>query len=563
MNAFFGRKWIVLIQALPRRERFFVWGLIGVFSIGLVVWMVALYLSSTMPIPKAGGKYVEGIVGQPAYINPLLSQTSEADADLSALVYDGLFVHDVNGQPVPRLAESFSVSPDGKEYTVKLRENVQFQDGTPFSAEDVLFTLHAIQDPAYRSPLRQNWLGVDMTAPDDHTVVFSLKKSYFGFLENLTVGILPKHVWQSILPEKFALAESNLMPVGEGPYQFSDLKKDAEGNILWYELKANETYFEGRPYIDTINFRFYPDEDALITAYKQGEVMGMASIRSARMEELSQKKSTSLHSMNLPRAFSVFFNTTKNAAVAFDEVREALALATDREMLVRDVLSGRGVVATTPFLPFMRGYDGAIAAQRFDLDRANALLDENGWKRGDDGIRVKKDIRLEFTLLVPEWSELKKTADELQSMWEKVGAQVTVTPQDIATLQQNRIRPREYDALLFGQASLADPDPYSFWHSKEREDPGLNLSSLNEQAVDDDLLQAREILDPAARSERYADFQTVFLKENPAIFLYSPAYLYVTTDRLQGIAVQTIDIPSDRFARVHEWYLNTKRVWKK
>jgi ABC-type transport system substrate-binding protein len=146
------------------------------------------------------------------------------------------------------------------------------------------------------------------------------------------------------------------MPVGEGPYQFSDLKKDAEGNILWYELKANETYFEGRPYIDTINFRFYPDEDALITAYKQGEVMGMASIRSARMEELSQKKSTSLYSMNLPRAFSVFFNTMKNAAIAFDEVCEALALATDRETLVRDVLSGRGAIATTPFLPFMRAH---------------------------------------------------------------------------------------------------------------------------------------------------------------------------------------------------------------
>jgi peptide/nickel transport system substrate-binding protein len=561
-NIFLEKKWIVLIQALPRRERFFAWGLIVVSAVGLLAWLIALYISATMPIPKAGGKYIEGIVGQPAYINPLLSQTSESDADLSALVYAGLFVHDASGQPMPRLAESFALSSDGKEYTVKLRENIRFQDGTPMTVDDVIFTLQAIQDPAYRSPLRQNWQGVEISSPDERTIVFSLKKAYFGFLENLTVGILPKHIWQSIPPEKFALAESNLMPIGAGPYQFSDLKKDAEGNILWYELKANETYFSGRPYIDTFNFRFYPDEDSLFLAYKQGEVMGMASIRAAHIDEVLQKKSTRLHELHLPRAFSVFFNTSKSAAVAFSEVREALSLATDRSAIVRDTLSGRGIVATTPFLPFMNGYDAEISTRNFDMERAKSLLDEKGWKQGDDGVRERQGTRLEFELLVPEWPELERTASQLQGMWEGIGAKVTITTQNIATLQQDRIRPREYHALLFGQASLADPDPYSFWHSKEREDPGLNLSSLDEQAVDDILLQAREITSSEERAGKYADFQRIFLEKNPAIFLYSPSYLYVTTDRIQGIRVETIDMPSDRFGLVSEWYLNTKRVWK-
>ncbi len=554
---------MLVIQALPRRERLFAWGLLALSGVGLLIWIVLLYISSTVPLPKAGGKYVEGIVGQPAYINPLLSQTSEADADLSALVYAGLFVHDAKSTPVPRLAESYSVSDDGKEYTVTLRENLQFQDGTPLSADDVVFTLQAIQDPAYRSPLRQNWQGVGISSPDSRTIVFSLKKSYFGFLENLTVGILPKHVWQSILPEKFALAENNLMPIGAGPYLFSDLKKDAEGNILWYELKANPTYALGRPYIDTITFRFYPDEDALFTAYKQGEVLGMASIRSGKIGELLEKKSTRVHAFQLPRAYSVFFNTTKNVAIAFDEVRNALSLATDREAIVHETLSDRGIVAVTPFLPFMRGFDPNLSLPTYDPEKANALLDENGWKLGEDGIRSKKDVRLEFELLVPKWPELEKTAMELQAMWAKIGAEVHITTQDIATLQQDRIRPREYDALLFGQASLADPDPYSFWHSKEREDPGLNLSSLNEQIVDDALLSARELMNPDERSEKYAVFQKAFLEQNPAIFLYSPTYLYVTTDRLMGITTETIDIPSDRFGSVNEWYLNTRRVWKK
>ena len=554
---------MLVIQALPRRERFFALGLLSLAIIGFFAWLVLLYFSSTVSVPKAGGKYVEGIVGQPAYVNPLLSQTSEADADLSALVYAGLFVHDAESNLIPRLAESFSVSDDGKEYTVWLRENLKFQDGAALTADDVIFTLHAIQDPAYRSPLRQNWQGVEISSPDDRTVVFSLKKSYFGFLENLTVGILPKHIWQSISPEKFALAENNLMPIGAGPYRFSDLKKDAEGNILWYELKANPAYAAGRPHIDTITFRFYPDEDALFAAYKQGEVLGMASIRAGRIGELLEKKSTSVHAFQLPRTYSVFFNTTRNVAIAFDEVRRALSLATDRESILRETLSGHGITAATPFLPFMRGFDSNLSLPSSDLDQANVLLDENGWKMGEDGVRSKKDIRLEFELLVPRWPELEKTAGELQEMWAKAGARVNITTQDIATLQQDRIRPREYDALLFGQASLADPDPYSFWHSKEREDPGLNLSSLNEQAVDEALIQAREIMNPDERSEKYALFQKVFLEQNPAIVLYSPAYLSVTTDRLRGITARTIDIPSDRFALVNEWYLNTKRVWKK
>lgn len=563
MIAFWKKNWILVIAALPRRERLFAWGLLSLAIIGFFVWLVLLYFSSTVSIPKAGGKYVEGIVGQPAYINPLLSQTSEADADLSALVYAGLFVHDGESYPVPRLAESFSVSDDGKEYIVTLRENIRFQDGSSLTAEDVVFTMRAIQDPAYRSPLRQNLQGVEIASPDDRTVVFSLKKSYFGFLENLTVGILPKHIWQSIPPEKFALAENNLMPIGAGPYLFSDLKKDAEGNILWYELKANPTYILGRPYIDTITFRFYPDEDTLFTAYKQGEVLGMASIRSSSIGELAEKKSGSVHAFQLPRAYAVFFNTTRSVAIAFDEVRNALSLSTDREAIVQETLSGRGVVAVTPFLPFMRGFDPNLSLPAFDPDQANALLDENGWKVGEDGVRSKKDVRLEFELLVPRWPELEKTAILLQEMWAKIGARVSITTQDIATLQQDRIRPREYDALLFGQASLADPDPYSFWHSKEREDPGLNLSSFNEQAVDDALVQSRELMNPDERNEKYAVFQKVFLEQNPALFLYSPTYLSVSTDRLRGITTRTIDTPSDRFGSAHEWYLHTKRVWRK
>ncbi|MEI8096891.1 MAG: ABC transporter substrate-binding protein, partial [Candidatus Moraniibacteriota bacterium] len=325
--------------------------------IALLFWLGALYMVSTKSVPKVGGEYTEGIASQPRYINPILSQTSEADADLVELIYSGLFGYDATGNLVKRLAEDYSISSDGKIYTITLRSGAKWHDGEELTADDVVYTIQSIQNPAYKSPLRSNWQSIDVMAPDRYTVIFSLQKPYFGFLENLVVGILPKHIWQNIAPENFFLADYNLAPIGSGPYSFFNSEKDSSGNILSYELRAWNGYFGGAPYISKVVFHFYPDETTLISAYNRKGVLGINSVMPENLSKIEQQKSTHIYNINIPRIFSVFFNVTKNAALANDEVRLALEYATDRETIIREVLSGKGKPAYSALVPFMTGYN--------------------------------------------------------------------------------------------------------------------------------------------------------------------------------------------------------------
>jgi peptide/nickel transport system substrate-binding protein len=544
------------------REKLIVLGLMATVVGGVLFWFGAIYVSLTKPVPAAGGSYTEGVLGQPAYVNPLFSQTSEADADLSRLVYAGLFAYDRNGRIREDMAEGYEISDEGRRYIVRLKRNVKWHDGEAFQADDALFTFRIIQDPAYKSPLRQNWQGVEVEQIDDYTLAFSLRKPYFGFLENLTVGILPKHVWEGIAPEKFVLAERNLSPVGSGPYQFFDLKKDSNGNILSYEIRAFPGYFSERPaYVSKIVFRFYPDEDSLVDAYNRREVAGMGGLTSGKEGSLQDRKSTRVYELRQPRLFAVFFNETKSVPLAQKEVRRALSAATNRQEIVDSVFHGKAVAASSPFLPQMSGYAGQSDAGAFDPEGANRMLEEAGWIMRD-GVREKNGAKLEFVLTVPDWPDLVKTANLLRSQWERVGAKVEVSVLGVSDLQQNVLRPREYQALLFGEATSFVPDPYSFWHSSQKRDPGLNLSLFENKDVDVLLGDARETLDDGERNGMYAEFQRIFAEEMPAVFLYSPSYLYVVNTQVQGIDAESVSAPSQRFQGVTDWYVKTKRVGK-
>lgn len=554
--------WLSLFQALRLRDRLLVSFFIVIGIGALLFWFGALYMASTVPVPERGGEYTEGIAAQPRYINPILSQTSGADADLAQLVYSGLFGYDTSGALMKRLVTDYSVSEDGKLYTVTLRSGAKWHDGEEVTADDVLFTVQAIQNPAYKSPLRASWLSVDAASIDRYTVTFTLKKSYFGFLENLTLGILPKHIWENIAPENFLLADYNLAPIGSGPYSFFDSKQDSSGNMLSYELRAFADYFDGAPYISKVIFHFYPDEAALIDAYNRKEVLGINAVTPDNLSKLEVRKSTRVYEISIPRIFAVFFNKTKSVALAYDEVREALTYATDRDAIIRDVLAGKGIPAHTAFLPFMSGYAVDLSVPGFDLAQANTLLDEKGWKRGEDGIRAKDGAVLEIELTVPDWPELARTADIIRTQWGEAGARVTVKVLGAADLQQNAIRPREYQALLFGEAAMIDSDPYSFWHSSQKNDPGLNLALFDDKNADDILATLREELNPDRQREKYRAFQEILLKENPAVFLYSPSYLYIVNGAVKGIDVKSIDAAAFRLSNIKDWYIDTKRVKK-
>ena len=181
---------------------------------------------------------------------------------------------------------------------------------------------------------------------------------------------------------------------------------------------------------------------------------------------------------------------------------------------------------------------------------------------GSTGFRKKGPNQLSFELVTTDWPELNQTADLLKQQWSKIGANVTVKVLTVSDLQQNYIRTREYDSLLFGQAISFNPDLYSFWHSSQKHDPGLNLSLLDNKDADAALEDLRQQTDDSRRIEDYQKFQDVLAKEVPAIFLFSRNYLYPTNTSLQGMETNNINNPAQRFFDINKWYVKTARILK-
>jgi peptide/nickel transport system substrate-binding protein len=519
-----------------------------------------LHFTKAVAVP--GGEYSEAVVGQPMFVNPILASGNDVDQDLCELIFSSLFKYDENGRLAPDLAESYQVSDDKLTYSIKLKSGVKWHDGEAFSADDVLFTIQAVQDPAFKSPLRQSWQGVGVEAVDDSTINFILPAPYVFFLNNLTVGILPRHIWEGIPPSNFILADYNLRPVGSGPYEFSDIAKDNEGNILNFQLIANDDYYDQKPYIKSFNLSFYFDEDSAIDAYNKKQVFGVGYISPSKISDLKSRRSSNIHSINIPRYYAVFFNQQRSKVMADRDVRKALSMATDRKAIVEQVLKGEGKELFSPIPPGTFGFTDDVKKFDFDAEKANKALDDAGWKKGDDGIRKKNDLVFEINLVTTDWPDLVATADILKAEWEAIGARVNLEELGVSDIQQNVIRPREYDALLFGQVLGIDPDPYAFWHSSQTRDPGLNLSLYSNPDVDKLLEKIRQEADETQRIDDYKKFQQNITDDIPAIFLYSPNYLYVTNGTVQGININSMVTPDKRFSNVEQWYVKTKRVKK-
>lgn len=551
-----------LFQILSHREKITVNALILVATVSLLGSIAGFYLHFTKAVPIFGGEYSEGIIGQPLYVNPILAQGSDADQDLSALVYSGLFKYDSDGKLIPDLAEGYEISDDKLTYTVHLKKDVKWHDGEPFTSDDVLFTIQAVQDPIFKSPLRQNWQGVGIETEDENTVRFILQSPYVFFLNNLSVGILPRHIWEMVAPANFPLAEYNLRPVGTGPFKFSDFEKDADGNILSYDLEANENYFGPKPHIGRVSFSFYFDEDSMLEAYNNKQIFGSSYLSPSRLKDIKSRRSAEVHSISIPRYFAVFLNQQKSKVLADRDVRKALSLATDRKAIVGEVLAGEGKEIYSPIPPGSSGFTDDVKKFEFNIDEAGKTLDAAGWKKGDDGFRKKDNQVLEFKFVTTDWPDLMQTAELLKKQWEAVGVKADYEALALPDIQQNYIRPREYDALLFGQMLGMDPDPLAFWSSSQTRDPGLNLALYSNQDVDKTLEKIRNETDEEKRTELYKKFQQSVADDVPAVFLYSPNYIYVTNKKVQGVKISAMTTPDRRFANVTEWYVKTKRVRK-
>ena len=567
------RQWLQLPRILPYRQRWLARGLALLILASVSLLLTNFILNHTYLQPKAGGNYKEGLIGQPRYINPVLSPTNDADRDLVRLVYSSLFKYDNQGKLIPDLVESYSAEDEGLTYNLSLKKDVLWHDGQSLTANDIIFTVKTIQDPEYQSPLRSIWQNVEVERIDDYQLRFKIKTVYAPFLHNLTFGILPRHLWGGIPAANFPLAEYNLKPIGSGPYQFKKFSKTAKnGKIESIELVRNENYYltvdqePAGPFIEKLIFYFYNNEDKLVEAYQKREIDGLASVSRNNLSRL--KNNFVLHQIKLPLYYAVFFNQTQSKALTDETVRLALAYATDKQIIVEQVLNNQGTVVNSPLLPGCLGYSQETKVYDFALEHANNILEEAGWTEQDeDGIREKEIndelTKLEISLVASDWPEIEQTAQLIKEQWEKVGGRVNLEVIDSAVLQEDYLRPRQYEAILFGQALAADPDPFAFWHSSHRKDPGLNLALYQNKEVDKLLEEARQNLDKEKRAEQYIEFQKLLVDDLPAVFLFSPDYLYPVNKKVKGVSeIERLPTQSQRFSQIENWYIKTKRLWK-
>jgi peptide/nickel transport system substrate-binding protein len=555
----------LLPKVLSRNERYIVLGLLTI-AIGAVALLpLTTYFHYTTPVPADGGSFREGILGEPHLVNPLLSQTNDADRDLTSLVYSGLLRYNGKGKLIPDLAKSLpEITSDGLSYSVTIRDDAKWQDGVPVTADDILFTIELAQNPDYGvpTPVRAAWQSVQVTRASDTVVIFHLKNKYAQFSNNMTLGILPKHLWQDVKPINFGLSELNIKPIGSGPYRFKSLIKNNLGHIQSYKLAAWDQYYEGRPHIDGIEFKFYGSEDELIEAFNKNDIDTLSYISGQNVSRLHFRGRIDIAQLKMPRYFALFFNQNQSKALSDKNVRLALNEGTDRVQIINKTLDGNAFLINSPMMGGILDINPNVTSYDFDLDQAKSVLKAGGWTADSEGVLTHgKDNRLEIKITTSTWPELATVAQTVKEQWEKLGAKVTVETLPISQLQQV-IKERNYQILLFGEILSVDPDPYTLWHSSQRQEPGLNLALYSNKTADKLLEEARATLNPLERMQKYDDFQKILIEDMPAVFLYSPHYLYGISNDIRGFDTNLIAVPSDRFDNIRNWYIDTSRKFK-
>lgn len=530
------------------------------FAASTVYVVSSLYKKTLTPVAAYGGTYTEGVLLAPRVINPVLS-FSTSEKDLTALVYSGLLRKSADGSLIKDLAESYTVSPDGKTYTFVLKTKLTFHDGKPVTAHDVAFTIQTIKNAAIKSPKKVQWEGVTVTEIDANTVQFTLKQKYATFLENTTVGILPAHIWESFSPEQFGLTEWNTKPIGSGPFVVQKVSRTAEGIPETYTLRSFKKFALGKPFIKTFVLKFFADETSLKQAFENKEIDGMSGLSPKQAKELNTN-AISVDSYSLPRVFGLFINQQEAGVLGDASVIAAIDELMPRQKIIDTVLSGYAKSITTP-IPLLNKEKETTTSDR---EKAVAILTKAGWEKNSEGIWEKSDKKgkkteLSFSITTTDIPELAQAAQIIKSELEGFGMKVEVIVYGIGQFNQIAIQPRKYQSVFFGQMINHDTDLFAFWHSSQRTSPGLNIALYTNPKVDSLLETTQTTLDKDARKELYEQIETHLDRDKPALLVYSPDLIYVTR-ALFGNTLGSISDESDRFQNVYEWYRQKDYVWK-
>ncbi|HEU5287977.1 MAG TPA: peptide ABC transporter substrate-binding protein [Candidatus Limnocylindria bacterium] len=542
---------------MTARDKFIVVALVALMA---VISVGAVFLDQaerTGVVPAYGGTHIEGVVGQPQYLQPILAAT-DVDQDVSRLVFNGLTQLGRDGSVVADLA-TFTTEGDGKIWTFTIRSDAKWQDGQLVTAADVVYTVSLVQDKAYVGPYSDAFRGVKTEAVSERVVRFTLPEAFGSFAANTTLPLLPAHRLSGVTYNDLPRQQFNLRPIGSGPFRVVEV--DARQVVL----SRNDDYYKVhpdrvRPYLDRIILRSYPDASAALTALSRGEIDGAGGLSTSDAERARTYKNVNLYSFPTSDYTALFFNVRPEKAVFRDRVvRQAIATAIDKGRVLDVAADGRGRVADELVPPTSWAYVKDVTRYAHSIETARQMLDAADWKDHDnDGVRDKGGVKLAFGISTSDEPARVAAALQIVDDLRQIGIVGELRAQPFSSLVESTVPRRSYDALLIGITGTGDPDPYPLFHSSEIADPGHNFSGYFTLPLDRALENSRRTSDQAKRLELIAPVFQAVSAEVPVVFLYFSDYLYAQSKQVQGLRIMPVTSPSDRLWNVQDWYVKTE-----
>jgi peptide/nickel transport system substrate-binding protein len=508
----------------------------------LSVLLAAVAVMPTTPAcavdgPKRGGTLTAIVQPEPVTLTPAFN-TATPTQIVAGNIFDGLVYYDPALKPQPSLATEWKVAEDGLTISFNLRKGVKWHDGKPFSSADVKWSLENVWKTIHprNKAIFENVATVD--TPDDNTIILHLSKPSLLILSVLNaVGapILPKHLYEGtdILNNAY-----NNKPVGTGAFVFKEWKK---GEYIL--LDRNPDYWEpAKPYLDKVIFRIIPDAAARAAAIEKGEVQYATfnPVSFREVERLAKLPSLKVDTRGydwLSPVLYLDFNV-ENLYLKDVRVRQAIAFALDKEALGKVVWYGYGKPAVSPVPTALTAFhDASVPKYPFDLKKAEALLDEAGFKRGPDGVR--------FTLnhdFLPYGDDYKRTGEYLKQALKRVGIEINIRAQDTAAFIKRVYADRDFDISSSYNGAFPDPqigvvrEYWSGWLGSKT--PWTNGSGYRNAEVDG-LIQAAAVEgNSKKRTEDFNRFQQIVQRDLPTLPLLELRFFTLHSSALKDVVLQ-------------------------
>ena len=499
--------------------------------------------------PAYGSVYVTGAIGEPSNLVPFLAGDSASSA-VTSHIYTTLIKYDKDLNLAPELAKSWQVSDDGLTITFNLRQDITWQDGKPFTAEDVMATYKVITAPDTRTPYAEKYTIVQKAhAPDPFTFKVTYDKPFAPALSSWTqLSILPAHVLKDV--DDIHTASLVTDPVGTGAYKLHNWKRGQE-----IQLMENPDHFEGRPYITLQRQRIITDQDAQFLALRKGEIdsMGLKPIQYERLtsgEDFTRRYEKYRY---MGRSYVYMGFNLNHPLFKRRDVRQALSYATPRSTIIQGILMGHGVASFGPFMPNTWAEHPDLAPYPHNPEKAKEILKEAGWADSNgNGILDKNGKEFSFTVVTNQGNDQRiKTAEILQQAFKQIGIEMNIRVQEWATFLENTIHQRNFDAVILGWTLPVEPDPYDVWHSSKTGAREFNFVGFKNPEADQLIKKARATFDKQERQKALWRFQEILHREQPYLFLYTPYSLIAVHKRFKNIE----PAPAGISYNFKDWYV--------